>query len=307
MKIIIDCDPGQDDAIAIAMAMGAQRSGLLEVLGVTTVAGNVSEAECNRNARVVLDVVGGDAPPPVFRGCHRPLVTSFRAYFDSGHGLRGWDHREPTRDAAPGHAVDFLVATAAATDELTLCPIGPLTNVAAAIVLHEGFARSVGRIVLMGGAVGAGNITPSAEFNILVDPHAAKVVFESGIPITMIGLEACNAADATDAELEAIRAIDTPAAQMAAALIAGYYNDDDRARGVRIRPMFDPCVIAYLLEPDLFTTREARVDVETESTLSFGRTVVDLDGRSGREPNATVALDTAADAFFALMRRLLSC
>lgn len=307
MKIVIDCDPGQDDAIAIAMAVGAERLGLLEVLAVTTVAGNVTEAECNRNARVVLDHVAGADAPPVHHGCHRPLVTPFRSYFESGHGLRGWDHLEPSRPAADAHAVDVLVDAAASTDHLTLCALGPLTNIAAAIVMHEGFAASLDRIVLMGGAVGTGNITASAEFNILVDPHAARTVFESGIPLTMIGLEACNAADATDAEVALIREIDTPAAQMTADLIGGYYNDEDRDRGIRIRPMFDPCVIAYLLEPDLFTTRHVRVDVETGSQLTLGRTVVDLEGRSGAPPNATVALDTDSDGFFALMRRLLSC
>lgn len=297
-KVIIDCDPGADDAIALFLALASPE---LDVLGVTTVAGNVPLELTSHNA-LGLCALAGRSDMPVYAGCARPLlrppVTAEHVHGDTWVG--GLDL--PPHDAAlqSGHAVDFLIETLLGSEgDVSLAPTGPLTNIATAIVKCPAVVPKIREIVLMGGAIGRGNITPAAEFNIHADPHAASVVFDCGAPITMIGLDVTRQARATPQRIAALEAAGTATARAAAALLRHYGG------GAGNPPLHDPCVIAYLLRPDLFQGRRAQVSVEVESPRLLGRTHVDIWGTTAREPNATVVTDIDADAFFALLTERL--
>ncbi len=299
--IVIDCDPGADDAIALLLALASPDE--LDVVGVTTVAGNVGLDRTSDNALRICELADRD-DVPVHAGCPGAIL---RPRSDARHvhgetGLDGVDLPPPASAIADRHAVDFLIETCAARPgEVILCAMGPLTNVALAMVKDPGIVDNVGEIVLMGGAIGAGNVTPSAEFNIFVDPHAAAVVFASGAPLTMIGLDVTHQAIVTPERLDAVRAIDTSVGRAAAGLLDHYHRVDLERHGVAGSPLHDPCVIAYLLRPELFSGREAFVEVETRSEATMGRTVVDLWNATGREPNATVIERIDADGFFDLL------
>ncbi len=299
--IVIDCDPGADDAIALLLALASPDE--LDVVGVGTVAGNVGLDRTSDNARRICELAGRD-DVPVHAGCPGSIL---RPRSDARHvhgetGLDGVDLPPPGRAIADRHAVDFLIETCAARPgAVTLCAMGPLTNVALAMIKDPGIVDNVDEIVLMGGAIGAGNVTPSAEFNIFVDPHAAAVVFASGAPLTMIGLDVTHQAIVTPERLDAVRAIDTSVGRAAAGLLDHYHRVDLERYGVAGSPLHDPCVIAYLLQPELFSGREAFVEVETRSEATMGRTVVDLWNATGREPNATVIERIDADGFFELL------
>jgi purine nucleosidase len=300
--IIIDCDPGQDDALAILLALASPED--LEVLAVTAVAGNVPLALTEKNARKIVELAGrGDVP--VFAGCERPLVRLpvTAEHVHGRTGLDGADLPEPAVPLAPGHAVDAIVdlVQGRPAGTVTICPVGPLTNVASALTKAPDIARRIRQIVLMGGAIGEGNITPSAEFNIYVDPHAARIVFEAGIPIVMHGLDVTHQALVTPDRLAAIRSLDTPVSCAVAGLLEFYNIFDQTRRGRPGAPLHDPCAIAWLLRPDLFSARECHVAIETEGELTLGRTVVDWSGRHGRQPNARVVHAVDADGFFALL------
>src|SRR5215471_13187160 len=217
-KIILDCDPGHDDALAILLACASPE---LEVLGITTVAGNVPLDKTTYNALRVCEVAGLHHVP-VFAGMSRPLV---RKLYTAEHvhgksGLEGPKFPEPTRSLDPRHAVEFIVDTVMHSDEpTTLVPTGPLTNIAAVLIREPQVVERVKEIVLMGGALYEGNVTPSAEFNIYVDPHAAKVVFDSGIPITMIGLDTTHQALATPERVAKMKALGTPISDIVVGLI----------------------------------------------------------------------------------------
>ena len=308
--IVIDCDPGQDDALALLLALGSPAE--LELLAVTAVAGNAPLALTEKNARKVL-ALAGRPDIPVFAGCARPLV---RAPIDAGYGgatgLDGYELPEPAVPLAPAHAVDALIEllTSRPAGTLTLCPLGPLTNVAMAIVKAPEIVPRIQEIVLMGGAIGLGNVTPAAEFNIFVDPHAADIVFRAGVPIVMCGLDLTRQARVTPARLAAIEALGTPVAGAVTGLL-GSYNGDPTHGGPLGAPLHDPCVIAYLLRPELFAGRDCHVEVETQSELTLGRTVVDWHGR-GRlnrpalPANAKVLSELDADGFFALLTERLA-
>ncbi len=309
--IIIDCDPGQDDALALLLALGSPAE--LELLAVTAVAGNAPLALTEVNARKVL-ALGGRPEIPVHAGCARPLVRApVIVDYGGATGLDGHEFPEPTVPLAGGHAVDAIIellcARPAAT--VTLCPIGPLTNVAMAMVKAPEIVPRIREIVLMGGAVGLGNATPAAEFNIFVDPQAADVVFRSGVPIVMCGLDLTRQALVTPARLAAIRALGTPVGAAVTGLLASYaaaYRLEDGRAGA---PLHDPCAIAYLLRPDLFKGRDCHVEVESQSELTLGRTVVDWRGRGrldrGPEPaNAKVLSELDADGLFALLTERLA-
>ena len=278
--LIVDCDPGQDDAIALLLAMASPE--VFDLLGISTVAGNVPLARTEANARRIRDLAGRPLVP-VFAGCPRPMVRALETaeHIHGATGIDGADLPEPLRPAEAVHGVDFLVETlSAAPEPVTLATLGPLTNIALAIVKRPEILANVREIVIMGGAVGLGNVTPAAEFNILTDPHAAHVVFEAGVPLTMIGLDTTHQAIATPARLEALRALCTAPARAVCGMLDAYGARNAAAYG-HGAPLHDPCVIAFLLAPHLFEGREMRVDVEIGNGRSLGRTLCDVHGVGG--------------------------
>ena len=304
-RIVLDCDPGQDDAIALLLALASPLE--IEVLAVTAVAGNVPLALTEVNARKIVELAGR-SEIRVHKGCHRPLVNRLETaeYVHGENGLMGVELPEPRRGLAPGHAVDAIIELVmqAEPKSVTLCPTGPLTNIAMALVKEPALASRVREIVLMGGAIGLGNVTPAAEFNIYVDPHAARVVFESGAPITMLGLDVTHQVLVTRPRLEAIRALGTPVALAAAGLIDFFNRFDSDRYAVDGAPLHDPCVIAHLIDPTLFRGKPCHVEIETEGR-SQGRTNVDWHPREPRPPTATVINAVDADRFFALLTERL--
>jgi purine nucleosidase len=300
-RVIIDCDPGQDDAIALLLALCSPEE--LEVVAVTTVAGNVSEPACNRSARMILEAVHrGEVP--VHSGCVRPLLRPLARYFADDDGLPGVRLPEPQIEPAAGHAVDAIIQAVYAhpPQTITLCALGPLTNVALVLAKDPDVADRLTGIALMGGAAGLGNVTPAAEFNILTDPHAAAMVFASDANLIMFGLEVCHRAVVDDGWVERLAGLGTRAADITAGLLRNYGNavDAERYRSLGL-PLYDPCVIAWLLSPELFTGARQRVDVEVEGKLCQGRTVVDVEGLTGEPPNATVMSDLDNAAFRELL------
>jgi purine nucleosidase len=305
-SIIIDCDPGHDDALAILLALGSPDE--LAVLALTAVAGNAPLALTATNARKVCELAGRP-DLPVYAGCARPLL---RELITAEHvfgrtGLDGPALPEPQMPLARGHAVDAIVELLRAhpAGAITLCPMGPLTNVAMALRKAPEIAPRIREIVLMGGAMGKGNVTPAAEFNIYVDPHAAEVVFEAGVPLVMLGLDVTRQALVTPERLEAIARPDTPLGRIVVGLLE-FYNIYETRRGRVGAPLHDPCVIAYLLAPDLFHGRPCHVTIETRGKHTLGRTEVDWSGRTRQRPNATVISEIDADGFFALLTERLA-
>lgn len=299
--ILIDCDPGQDDALAILLALASEEE--LEVLAITAVAGNVPLALTEKNVRKVLELAGR-TDIPVHAGCHQPLrrdaVSAEQVHGRTG--LDGADLPEPTAPLADGHAVDLIVETLRARPGMvTLCPIGPLTNIASAMLQAPDIVAHIREIVLMGGAIGEGNVTPSAEFNIYADPHAARIVFESGARLTMLGLDVTHQVLVTPERLRAIERLDTAMSRAVAGLLKFYNLYDQTRRNRPGAPLHDPCVIAYLISPDLFSGRACHVVVETEGEHTLGRTVVDWSGRTGRPANAMVVDQVDAEGFFTLL------
>ncbi|GHD99318.1 hypothetical protein U879_09285 [Defluviimonas sp. 20V17] len=301
-KIIIDTDPGQDDAVAILLALASPE---LEVLGITAVAGNVPLPLTARNARNVCELAGRP-DIKVFAGCDAPLsrklVTAEHVHGKTGlDGPALPDPKMPLQDA---HAVDFLIETlrAEAPGSVTLCPIGPLTNIATAFRRAPDIIPRVQEIVLMGGAYfEVGNITPAAEFNIYVDPEAAAIVFASGAPITVMPLDVTHKALTTRARVEAFRAMGTEPGRMVAEWTDFFERFDIAKYGSEGAPLHDPCVIAWLLQPDLFSGRRINVEIETKGTYTTGMTVADWWGVSGRPANALFIGDVDADGFFRLL------
>ncbi|MFW5681267.1 MAG: nucleoside hydrolase [Pseudomonadota bacterium] len=298
-KVVIDCDPGQDDAVALLLAFGEPDR--LDLQAITVVAGNVPLAWTTTNARRVA-TLGGRLDVPIYAGCPRPLVNPL-VTAEHVHGESGLDGAElpPAEvDLAPGHAVDRLIELAHAHDGLVICATGPLTNVAMALVKDPSIAPKLGRIVLMGGSIGHGNVTPSAEFNIYVDPHAARVVFESGVPIAMLGLDVTEQVRPTPERRARIREIGNGVGPIVADLLS-FYAEQALDGGA----LHDPVAVGYLLEPELFTGRDCFVEIVTDGACA-GRTVVDWRAGTGRPPNARVIDSVDADAFFELLVQSLS-
>ena len=303
--LIIDCDPGQDDAVALLFAFASADE--FNLLGVTAVAGNVPLALTESNARRIRDLAGRPEVP-VYAGCPRPMVRAPEtAEFVHGPtGIDGAGLPAPGRPVEAAHAVDFLVDTLrSASEPITLATLGPLTNVALAIVKSPAILANVREIVTMGGAIGLGNVTPAAEFNVYADPHAAHVVFEAGVPLTMIGLDVTHQAIATPPRVDALRALGTaPAAAVCGML--DFSSAQNLATYGHGAPLHDPCVIAYLMAPDIFEGRDMRVDVTLDDGHCFGRTVCDVHRRSAAAANARVLERVDADAFFALLTERLA-
>ena len=302
-SIIIDTDPGQDDAVALLLALGSP----LDVLAVTVVAGIVPLNLTFRNARVVCDVAGRP-DVPVYAGAGGPLEGALvtAEYVHGPTGLDGYQLPDPTRPASDGYAPDRIVELVMGRPpgEITLCTLGPLTNVALALRQEPSIADRLGGIVMMGGGFfEGGNTTPAAEFNIFVDPVAAAEVFRSGTDIVMMPLDVTHKVLSNPARVDAFKQLGNHAGEVVAGWI-GFFDRFDREKyGTEGAPLHDPCVIAYLLEPDLFSGRFCNVEIETVSPLTKGMTVVDWWGVTDRPPNAQVMRDVDADGFFALLTR----
>jgi purine nucleosidase len=298
--IILDCDPGHDDAMAILLARGCPD---IDLLAITTVAGNQTLAKTTLNARRVCTAARID-DVPIYAGCDRPLLRPqiIAAEVHGESGLDGPAFGEPTVPVAGEHAVDFLVRTLmASAGEITLVPVGPLTNIAMALRREPRIARRVREVVLMGGAYTRGNRTPAAEFNILADPEAAAIVFEAGWPLTMVGLELTHQARATQPVIDAIAAIGTPLAATVVELMTFFGGTYRATQGIEGPPVHDPCAVARVARPELLTVRDAFVAVETRGQWTSGMTVTDFRLLLGHEANAQVATDLDAPGFWALM------
>jgi inosine-uridine nucleoside N-ribohydrolase len=298
-SILLDCDPGHDDAMAMLLALASPE---LELLGVTTVAGNQTLAKTTANALRVLDFVGrGDIP--VAAGADRPLERDPYVARDvhGESGLDGPDLPEPKREVIEDDAVNFMAARICGTDRpVTLVAIGPLTNVAVLIERCPEAAERVDRIVLMGGAIAEGNVTPAAEFNIWADPEAAARVFSSGLDVTMIGLDVTHKALLLPEHADRLRASGRTGA-FVADLFAFYHRFHAETYDFPGSPVHDAVAVGFVARPELVTTLRRNVIVETESDLCRGRTVVDLWRRTDREPNCAVGVDIDSEGFLELL------
>lgn len=307
-KIIIDTDPGQDDAVAILLALASPEE--LDIQAITCVAGNVPLERTQTNARIVLEAAGR-THVPVYAGCaaplQRPLVTA-----EHVHGKTGLDGPalwQPQMPLAEGGGVDAIIDILRRHDPgtVTLCTLGPLTNIAAAFNTAPDIIERVQEVVMMGGAYfEVGNITPAAEFNIYVDPEAAEIVFKSGAPITVMPLDVTHKVLATRPRVEAIRALGSRVGRFTAEMLDFFERFDVEKYGSEGGPLHDPCVIAWLLRPDLFSGRHVNVEVETRSELTLGMTVADWWGVTDRKPNAMFIGDADADGFFQLLTERLA-
>ncbi len=306
-SIIIDTDPGQDDAIAIMLALASPE---LDVLGITAVAGNVPLDLTEKNARIICELcVRPDIK--VFAGADRPirhdLVTAEHVHGKTG--LDGPDLPEPTMPLQEQHGVDFLIETVLASPEksVTICALGPLTNVAQAIEREPSFATRVHEIVLMGGGLfEGGNITPAAEFNIYVDPEAADIVFSSGAKITVLPLDVTHKAITDKDRLAVFKNMKTPVGDAAASLLGFYERFDVDKYGSEGGPLHDPNVIAWLLVPTIYEGRHINVEIETTSDLTRGMTVADWWGVTDRPENCFYVRDLDDARFFALLHERLA-
>ena len=298
--IIVDCDTGHDDALALLLAARAPE---LKLLAITCVAGNQTLDKTALNTRRVT-TVGQIRDVPVAAGLAtplvRPLVTAPYAHGESG--LDGYEFGPPEVDLVAEHGIDLIIRTVQESPEpVTLVPVGPLTNIAMAFLRAPTIKEKISRIVLMGGAVHFGNVTPAAEFNVYVDPEAAAVVFAAGVPITMVGLDATHQARIGTAERDRFRALGSPAATMMADLLAWYSRGSEKRAGWEGAPVHDALAVAAVIRPDLLQTKHVNVVVETAGTYTAGRTVCDLWGMTGRAPNADVALGVNREAFVELL------
>ena len=307
-KIIIDTDPGQDDAVAILLALASPEE--LEVLGLTIVAGNVPLDLTQKNARMVCELAG-KPETKVFAGCDHPMVHRLvtAEHVHGASGLNGPVLPEPVMPLQDEHAVDFIIDTlrAEAPKSVTLCPLGPLTNIALAMRKAPDIVDRIQEIVLMGGAYfEVGNITPSAEFNIYVDPEAAAVVFSSKVPIVVMPLDVTHKALVTKPRNDAFRNLGTQVGTAVAQMTDFFERFDKEKYGSEGAPLHDPCVTAYLIKPELFSGRHINVEIETKSDLTRGMTVADWWRVSGREANALFIGDVDADGFFDLLTERLA-
>ncbi|RMD92143.1 MAG: nucleoside hydrolase [Alphaproteobacteria bacterium] len=306
-RIIIDTDPGQDDAVAILLALASPE---IEVLGITAVAGNVPLALTGRNARMVCELAGRP-DVPVFAGCDRPMARALvtAEYVHGKTGLDGYPLPEPRMELRARHAVDFIIDTLRRepAGTVTLCALGPLTNLATAFERAPDIVERVEEVVLMGGAYfQVGNVTPAAEFNIYVDPEAAKIVFGAGAKLTVMPLDVTHRALVTRERLAAFRALGTRVGEAVAGWTDFFERYDLSKYGWEGAPLHDPTVIAWLLRPELFSGRFVNVEIETLSDLTRGMTVADWWGVTDRAPNATFMGDIDAEGFFGLLTERLA-
>ncbi len=298
VPIIIDTDPGQDDALAILLALSARAE--LDVEGITTVAGNVGVAQTTVNALRICQLAGR-ADVPVHAGCAQPILRPLHTaeFMCGADGLVGMDIPAPRQPARPSHAVAFLIERLRGSKApTTICALGPLTNVALALLQAPDIKDRIERLVIMGGARDLGNMTAAAEFNFFVDPHAAAIVFNSGLPITLFPLNATYQAVATLARLAGF-ASEGPVGAAILSMLRRERPGGAALGGDGGHPMHDACVIAYLLWPMLFEGRDCHVTIETAEGPTVGRSTIDWWGRGGQHANAHVIGTLDADAMFA--------
>ena len=301
--IIIDCDPGQDDAVALFLAFASPAE--LELLAITTVGGNVPLDLTQRNARLMCDIAGTH-DVPVYAGCAEPMSRKLRTaeMIHGATGIDGIEVFEPKTPLQSEHAVDCIIRTLTAADDasITLVPTGPLTNIAVAIRKEPKILPKIEQIVLMGGAMReGGNRTPSAEFNILVDPEAADIVLNCGRPITQMGLDVTHQVLSTVDRVERIKGLDNPVALATAGMLSFFERFDTKKYASRGAPLHDPCTIAWLLEPELFKGKDCNVSVETQSDLTLGHTAVDFWHVTDRPVNVHWVYSVDAPGFYDLL------
>ena len=306
-KIIIDTDPGQDDAVAILLALASPDE--IEVLGITAVAGNVPLCLTERNARIVCELAGRP-DIAVYAGCDRPLrrklVTAEHVHGKTG--LDGPELPEPKIKLQEKHGVDFIIDTILQEpgNSVSLCPLGPLTNIASAILKQPKIVSRIKQIVLMGGAYfEVGNITPTAEFNIFVDPDAAKIVFEAGIDIVVMSLDVTHKVLVTKERNEGFRQLKSPVGIAVAEMTDFFERFDKEKYGSSGAPLHDPCVTAYLINPKIFSGKKINIEIETKSELTLGMTVADWWGVTNRKANAFFVGDLDSEKFFNLLTERL--
>ena len=305
--IIIDTDPGQDDAIAILLALASPE---LDVLGITAVAGNVPLALTQKNCLKVCELAG-KTDTKVYAGADRPmkreLITA--EYVHGETGLNGTQLPEPCMPLQEQHAVDFIVDTILSMPEksVTLCTLGPLTNVGKALEQSPEIAPRIKELVMMGGGLfEGGNVTPVAEFNIYVDPEAARLVFESAIPLVVMPLDVTHKALTTTARIDAFHSLGTQVGTVSAQWLAFFERFDEEKYGTDGGPLHDPNVIAYLLRPELYKGRLINVEIETQSPLTVGMTVADYWCVTDKPKNAVWMTEVKTDDFFELIVQRLS-
>lgn len=300
VPIILDCDPGHDDAMAIMLARGCPD---IDLLAITTVAGNQTLEKTTLNARRVC-TAAGITDVPIYAGCDRPLLREqiIAAEVHGESGLDGPTWGEPTVPASEEHAVDFLVRTLMSADEpVTLVPVGPLTNIATALAREPRIVAGTREVVLMGGSYTRGNKSPAAEFNILADPEAAAMVFRAGWQVTMVGLDLTHQALAHQSVLDEIAAIGTALSATVVEILKFFGSTYRRVEGFSAPPIHDACAVARVAQPDLVAVREAFVAVETRGEWTAGMTVTDFAGLLGQPANAQVATELDAPGFWSLM------
>ncbi len=300
-KIIIDTDPGQDDAVAILTALASPEE--LEILAITAVAGNVPLPLTLQNSLALVEL-GNRTDIPVYRGAPRPMVKELvtAEYVHGPTGLDGADLPPPSLQPGDGNAVDRIIELVMTHDDVTLCTLGPLTNVGLALVLAPEIAPRIKQLVMMGGGFfEGGNTTPAAEFNVFVDPHAAHLVFTSGIPVVMMPLDVTHKALATPDRLRRFKDMGTRPGDAVHGMLDFYDRWDMEKYGTPGAPIHDACVIAYLLEPDMFGGKNVFVEIDTAPGPTQGMTVVDWWGVTGHQPNCTVMNEIDADRFFDLL------
>lgn len=291
LRFLYDCDPGADDALAMLLALG--RRDALDMIAVTCVAGNVGLEPVVNNARRILELCGRQ-DIPVYSGAARPIMAS-RGRLSIMHGsdgLAGSTLPAPSMPLASGHAANEISRIARAESGLHVCATGPLTNLALALLFDPELPEFISAITIMGGAAFCpGNTTPLAEFNFAVDPHAAAIVFDSGIPITMLGLDVTRQATVTDEMISQVQAVDTPVAAEAAHLLINYGSKDPC--------LHDPAAIAWMLKPEIFKTVQAHVSIYTDSGPAAGQVIAAVSERhlAGRAPNCTIVTDVQAAEF----------
>ena len=302
-QLIIDCDPGQDDAIMLLLALACPAE--FDILGITTVAGNVPLTLTERNARIMCELAGR-TDVPVYAGCEKPmrrkLITAENVHGKTG--IDGVDIYSPTMPLQSQHAVDFIVETLLEADDnsVTLVATGPLTNIGQAISRQAAILPKIKEIVLMGGAMReGGNFSPSAEFNMLVDPDAAQVVLKCGRPLTIAPLDVTHQALISQKRIEQVRKLNTGVGTAIVGMMEFFNRFDSEKYGNEGAPLHDPCTIAYLLKPDLFKGKMCNVEVETGSLLTLGHTAVDFWGVTNRVQNANWLYQIDTDGFFALL------
>jgi len=295
MKVILDCDPGHDDAFAILLAAASQE---IELLGVTTVMGNSYLQNTSKNARAILDFF--DIEKPVFAGCSKPLIrnTIIASHIHGPTGLDGAKLPPPRLNIEKIHAIDYIAQCAEKYNNLTLVSTGPLTNIALFILKYPFLCDKISYIVLMGGGIAHGNITPTAEFNIYADPEAAKIVFNSGINIVMAPLDVTHQVVVSSKEINTMRRLSDKFNLLADVFLYLQNTCKDEIASTGGIALHDPCPIMYLIHPEIFEINEYKVDIEIKGELTYGQTVVDVFKVTNNKPNAKVMTKVNSEHFF---------